>query len=168
MKEPTKRLVTVLGIIAALIAGAPAFADLIFTSTPPTTATVGRPYSYTMMAANAPEDGGRHGPGERLRFVARALPVWLRFDGSDTIFGTPGPEDAGEYKVKLRAINKGTHVDQEFSIIVNAKSSSPGPPGAEGADLAAFVAVSPNPLTVGGTASWTATARNVANEDVAN
>jgi hypothetical protein len=98
-------------------------------------------------------------------YIARALPAWLEFDGNDTIFGTPRPEDVGEHRVKLRAKIKGDDVDQNFSIDV-APGLSGGPP--EGADLAASISVAPKSAAVGDSLRWRVTARNLADADVAN
>jgi hypothetical protein len=162
-----------LAAVAALIGGAPALADLVFTSEPPTSAAVGRAYSYRMTAANVSDADG---DGEddkdddddddrRLIFIARALPAWLEFDGNDTIFGVPRPEDVGEHRVKLRAKIKGDEVDQNFSINV-APAPSGVPP--EGADLAASISVTPESASVGDALGWRLTARNLADADVAN
>ncbi|HEX7080499.1 MAG TPA: immunoglobulin-like domain-containing protein [Gammaproteobacteria bacterium] len=152
-----------------MIANAPALAELVFTSEPPTTATVGQTYSYRMTAENVPDDDDRDDDDDdddgRLRFIARALPRWLEFDGHDTIFGTPGLEDIGEHRIRLRAKVKRDEVDQEFSITVDVVPSGPPP---EGADLAASITVTPNPAAVGDRVTWQVTARNLADADVAN
>ncbi len=199
-----------LGASAALTVSAPILAGLAFTSEPPTHATVGQRYAYTMTAANVPAaggdsgghgdpaghggPGGHVGPGgpggppgrgdkadplEPVRFIARALPPWMRFDGRDTISGTPGSDDVGQQVVELRAEVKGDHVDQQFTITVDAApSDSPpnGPPSAPppshpppaGADLAAAVNVTPNPVPVGSLVTWTLSASNPSNRNVAN
>jgi len=157
----SKRLIAALG---ALIASAPALSDVVFTSEPLTSAAVGRAYSYRMTVIIADKDGERD-DDRHLRFIARALPSWLEFDGKDTIFGTPRQEDIGVHRVKLRAKLKGDHVDQEFLINVEPTPSGPPP---EGADLAALISVIPELATVGDPVSWTVTARNLADADVAN
>jgi hypothetical protein len=154
-----------------------ALADLVFTSEPPTIAAVGQPYFYAMTAANV-SGGGRDAESKggdsggdlegRLRFIARALPRWLEFDGHDTILGTPGPNDAGVYRVKLRAKVKGDQADQEFSLTVAAASPRPPPENTEDADLAVSINVAPNAIAVGDSAIWRATARNLSARDVAN
>lgn len=165
----------VVAALGALNASAPALADLVFTSEPPTNATVGQAYSYRMAAASISDEDDDEDDDDddddddefdrRLRFIARALPRWLEFDGNDTIFGTPGQDDIGVHEVKLRAKVKGDQVDQEFSITVDAVPSDPPP---EGADLAASITVTPNPVPVGDAVTWTVTARNLADADVAN
>lgn len=210
-------------VLAAAMLSAPALADVEFTSQPPTSASVGRAYSYRMTAAIVGERDDEDGqcliwspnippgqqpppgdcaangvpPGQRPRagqcriwypgvppgqqpppfacddyddagditFVARALPRWLEFDGEDTIFGTPRPEDVGEHRVRLRARADDDQADQEFSINVAA---APSPPPAEGADLAAAITVTPAAAAVGDSISWRATARNLAGVNVAN
>jgi hypothetical protein len=109
--------------------------------------------------------GGRRDDEGDISFIARALPRWLEFDGRDTIFGTPRQEDAGTHRVRLRARVKGDHDDQNFSIDV---ASSPINPLPDEADLAASISVSPESASVGEWISWTATARNLADADVAN
>jgi len=174
--------------LLALIVGAPAFADVVFTSEPLTSAAVGRAYSYRMTAIIADKDGDfeddeddeddedeedeeddndkKDKDDERhLKFIARALPPWLEFDGNDTIFGTPRQEDIGVHRVKLRAKLKGDRVDQEFLINVEPMPSGPPP---EGADLAALISVIPRSASVGDPVSWRVTARNLADADVAN
>jgi hypothetical protein len=165
-------------VTATASAGGPALADLAFTSEPPTTAAVGQPYSYEMMAADISDDAAddklghdddRGGAGgRRLVFIARALPPWLEFDGRETIFGTPSAEDIGVQRVRLRAKVKGDHVDQEFSITVQGASSGPPPGDIDGADLAASISVAPDRVAVGDTAIWRAAARNLSAHDVAN
>ncbi len=216
-------------ILVALILGAPALADVEFTSQPPTSASVGRAYSYKMTAADLDEDDeddedgqcliwspdippgqqppardcddydvppgqrpssgqcriwypdispGQQPPafdcdeydddeddGEDIMFIARALPRWLEFDGEDTIFGTPGQEDAGVHRVRLRARLEDDQDDQDFSVNVAAAPSAPPP---EGADLAAAIVVTPGSASVGDPVSWRVTARNLADADVAN
>lgn len=159
----------------ALLAGVPALADIEFTSEPPTTAVAGQVYSYTMRAANVPDgrrddDDDRPRPGrrndpDRIRYVARALPRWLKFDGTDTIFGTPRPEDIGSHRVRLRAQLRRDRADQEFTINV---VPVPGPQPQPGADLAASISASPSSAPVGSTFTWRVTARNLANADVGN
>jgi hypothetical protein len=167
----------------AVIPGAHALADLVFTSEPPTSAAVGRAYSYRMTAAivsdddrdgeddkqddlqDAKDDDGAEGDDRRLVYIARALPAWLEFDGNDTIFGTPRPEDVGTHRVKLRAKAKRDQVDQEFSIQVAPVPS--GLPSAD-ADLAASITVTPKTASVGESLGWRVTARNLADADVAN
>lgn len=149
-------------ILVALISSAPAIADVEFTSQPATSASVGRIYSYRMTAAIVDEDDADE---EDIRFIARALPPWLEFDGQDTIFGTPSQEDVGLHLVRLRARLKGDHADQDFSINVEAAPTGPPP---EGADLAASISVTPESASIGDRLSWRATARNLSDADVAN
>jgi hypothetical protein len=156
-----ERLFFVFAVVAMLLASAPALADLVFTSQPPLSATVGQPYSYTMNASNDDDDDR----DRRLRFIARALPSWLEFDGNDTIFGTPGADDVGQHRVRLRARLGGDSEDQDFSITVAAAPSNPPP---QTTDLAASVTVAPNPVGVDAVTTWTVTARNVSDTDVAN
>ena len=219
-----------------VIWNAPALADVEFTSQPPTSASVGRTYSYKMTAVfvsdeeddrddedddregqcliwspDIPEGeqppaadcddagvpSGQHPPAGQCRiwypgqppgqqpppfdcdeydddddrdggditFIARALPPWLEFDGEDTIFGTPRQEDVGEHRVRLRARADDDHDDQEFQVRVEA---APGAPPPVGADLAASISVTPPLASPGDPVSWTATARNLADADVAN
>lgn len=160
--------------LGALMASAPALADLVFTSEPPTTVAVGQTYSYRMKATDVPDrrrddddDRPGRGPrddGPRIRYIARALPSWLEFDGDDTIFGTPRAEDIGRHRVRLRARLRRDQVDQEFSINVEPV---PGPPQA-GADIAASISASPVSASVGTRLNWKVTARNLADADVGN
>ncbi len=169
-RRRVKRLLVLLGAWAALAVSAPVLAALSFTSQPPSSATVGQRYVYTMTAANVAEGGGSGGGDKpdsrgRLHFIARVLPVWLQFDGYDTIYGTPGPGDVGQQHVKLRAQIRGDKVDQDFTITVVPGSSGPPPTGA---DLAASVAVNPNPVSVDTPVTWKVTPRNLSARDVAN
>ncbi len=157
-----KYLIVALG---TLIVGTPALADVVFTSDPPRSAVVGQPYSYRMTAVIVDKDGERD-DDRRLRFIARALPSWLEFDGNNTISGTPRQEDVGVHRVRLRAKIKGDRVDQEFLINVEPMPGVPPPP--EGADLAASISVVPITASVGNPISWTMTAQNLADADVAN
>src|SRR5690606_28546139 len=136
------RYFVALTTVAAMLAGLPALAELVFTSEPRTNVAVGEAYSYEMKALDLTDDD-EEDSFDRLRFIARALPRWLSFDKDDTIFGTPGAEDVGVHRVRLRARVKGEHVDQEFSITVEA---APANPPSEGADLAASVTVTPNAI----------------------
>ncbi len=133
----SKHLIAVLG---ALIVSAPALAAVVFTSEPLTSAAVGRAYSYRMTAIIKNDKNDKNDNDRHLKFIARALPPWLAFDGNDTIFGTPRQEDIGVHRVRLRAKLKGDRVDQEFLINVEPMPSRPPP---EGADLAALISVIP-------------------------
>ena len=220
-------------VVTALIFCAPAFADVEFTSQPPTSASVGRAYSYRMVAAiideddDEDEDDAEDGrcliwspdvlpgapfpvgdceeyevptgflpspgdcriwypdvpPGQQpppfdcdeydddedddgdIIFIARALPRWLEFDGEDTIYGTPRQEDVGAHRVRLRARLEDERVDQDFLINVDPLQSDPP---AEGADLAVSISVTPELTSIGDPVAWRATARNLADTDVAN
>jgi hypothetical protein len=55
------------------------------TSTAPTTATVGTPYTYTVVATGNPTP----------QITTSPLPSWLMFDNIDTISGTPTAADIG-------------------------------------------------------------------------
>lgn len=185
MRAPSRSnaLAALVALVIA-VASAPALADLVFTSEPPTNAAVGQTYSYQMTAADVPrnpdddDDSSGDGPGDdgsarRIRFVARALPRWLEFDGRDTISGTPGPQDIGVHQVRLRARVRGDRADQEFTITVAAgpppgDTGGSGGGGTGGADLAASIDVTPNPASVGDAVTWTVTARNLGDADVAN
>ena len=190
---PRSVLTLVITLVAAWLAATPAVADIVFTSEPPTTAVVGQPYSYRMTAAEDDDRrrddddrgrGGRDddddGPGRgrdddddddgpwfqwRIWFIARQLPPWLEFDGDDTIHGTPGQDDIGRHRVRLRARQWGDRADQDFTITVEAVAS--GPPEVD-SDLSASITVAPNPVAVGEPISWRATARNESAVDVAN
>lgn len=150
--------------LAILVSSAPALADVVFTSEPLTSAAVDRPYSYRMTVIISDKDGERD-DDRHLRFIARALPPWLEFDGNDSIFGTPRQEDIGIHRVRLRAQVKGDRVDQEFLITVEPAPIEPPP---EGADLAASISVIPRSASVGDPLGWTVTARNLSATDVAN
>ncbi|HEX7080535.1 MAG TPA: FG-GAP-like repeat-containing protein [Gammaproteobacteria bacterium] len=108
-------------------------------------------------------DDDEHKAGDDLRFAAIELPSWLRFDGEDTIFGTPRPEDAGEHRVVVRAEAGGGLDEQSFSITV-----APSATNELTADLEALLAASPNPVSVDDAAVWTAGVRNHGDADVAN
>jgi hypothetical protein len=98
-------------------------ADLIFTSSPRTSATVGERYVYRMAATETePED--RRGQGPSLRFMTSELPSWLQFDGDATIAGTPRAEDVGEHRVRLRVRQRSDFDEQTFSITVVPRPGS--------------------------------------------
>lgn len=125
------------------------------------------------------------GPGLALspRFQALRLPRWLNFDGDNRIFGTPGPRDIGEHRVRLRTRFLGESTVQSFTITVVAAEAPPDapppspppvdpppddPPRQLEADLAAQIAAAPNPVRVGAPVTFTLTARNDGDLDVAN
>lgn len=85
------------------------------TSAPPTSATVGAPYSYTVTASGYPAPV----------IAASALPGWLKLVG-DTLSGVPGPADVGMTGViSITATNMAGTDTQDFQITVQ-DTSIPG------------------------------------------
>ncbi|MCW8136939.1 MAG: hypothetical protein KIT75_14895 [Planctomycetota bacterium] len=80
-----------------------------FTSTPITSGMEGAMYSYTATASGLPAP---------TFSIMGTLPAWLMWDGTDTLSGTPGMGDAGNYgPFTITATNGvGTDPTQVFSI----------------------------------------------------
>jgi len=97
----------------------PVAAAPVITSTAPTGAVVGTPYTYTVTASGFPA----------ATFSASGLPAWLSLTG-DTLSGTPQPSDAGvSGTVTITATNVHGADDEMFTITVEdfaAISSFPG------------------------------------------
>jgi VCBS repeat-containing protein len=88
------------------------------TNAPPTTATEGVTYRYTLTAADP--DGGTP------IISASALPAWLRFTAPATISGTPAQEDAGVADVTMEvADGVAAPVALRFQITVVAVDDPP-------------------------------------------
>lgn len=87
-------------------------------SSPPTTATEGVTYRYTLMASDP--------DGTTPTVSAPTLPAWLAFQAPATIAGTPSEDDAGTHGVTMR-ITDGTAdpVEQRFEITVTAVDNAP-------------------------------------------
>ncbi len=83
----------------------------VFTSTAPTTASEGTPYTYTATATD--------GDGNTLTYAAPTRPAWLSFNaGTRTLSGTPEQANVGAHNVTL-SVNDGTvTVQQSFTITV--------------------------------------------------
>ncbi len=85
------------------------------TSTAPTTAIVGVPYTYTVTADGVPAP----------TFSVSGLPAWLTFDGTATISGIPAAGDVGTTgNITITATNGVTPDDTEvFAITVSANAT---------------------------------------------
>ncbi len=88
----------------------------VFTSTPPSTATIGSAYTYTITVEDVDA-------GDVLTITAPLLPAWLTFtdngDGTATLTGTPATDDAGDNPVTLQVSDGTTTVSQQFGILVS-------------------------------------------------
>ncbi|HEY8519460.1 MAG TPA: FG-GAP-like repeat-containing protein [Gammaproteobacteria bacterium] len=103
------------------VAAAGANAPPAFTSTAPTTATVGTEYVYAIVAADP--------NGEPVTISAPILPAWLVLtdhgDGTAELRGTPAAADVGDHPVALAAADaQGATAPQEFVITVAAAGGS--------------------------------------------
>lgn len=87
-------------------------------SAPPTTATEGVTYRYTLTASDP--------DGTTPTIAAPTLPSWLTFHAPATISGTPGEDDAGTHDVTM-TVSDGTApaVEQKFKIEVTAVDNAP-------------------------------------------
>ena len=108
-------------VTADSTAGATVNTPPAFTSTPPLTATVGVPYSYTVTVTDA--------DGNSIAIIAPTLPAWLTFtdngDGTATLSGTPAAGDVGVGSVILSATDGMDATLQQFDITT---SPAPAPP----------------------------------------
>jgi large repetitive protein len=87
-----------------------------FTSTPPTTATVGQLYTYHITTTDP--------DGDAVTLTAPTLPSWLTLTGS-TLSGTPDSTDLGSNSVGLSASDGILSTPQTFTITVSAAVSAP-------------------------------------------
>jgi VCBS repeat-containing protein len=87
----------------------------VFTSTPLTGATEGRPYAYTATAAD--------GNGDPITLTAPTRPSWLSFsdqgDGTALLSGTPGSSAVGAQAVVLQASDGVATAQQAFTLTVS-------------------------------------------------
>ncbi|HUQ53245.1 MAG TPA: tandem-95 repeat protein, partial [Gammaproteobacteria bacterium] len=124
---------------------------------PPTTATEGVTYRYTLTASDP--------DGNALQITAPTLPAWLRFTPPATIAGTPAQADAGVHDVTMEVSDGiAPAVVQRFQITVQAVdnaptiSAVPAQTATEGAafdfDLAKFVT---DPDTAAGSLTYALT-----------
>lgn len=95
----------------------------IFTSTPPTTATVGISYTYAISTSDADA-------GDSLVISAPTLPAWLQLedvgDGTATLRGTPTDSLPETHSVVLQVEDSaGASATQAFSISVTVDSREP-------------------------------------------
>jgi hypothetical protein len=91
--------------------------------TPPTSATVGQPYSFRPQASD-PE-------GAALRFYIARKPVWATFDpATGALSGTPAPSHVGLYRNIRISVSDGVSTVslQGFTIAVRAGVASIQPP----------------------------------------
>jgi hypothetical protein len=94
-----------------------------FTSTPPTTATVGISYTYAISTSDADA-------GNSLTISAPTLPEWLQLedagDGTATLRGTPTDSLPETHPVVLRVQDSaGASATQAFSISITMNSDRP-------------------------------------------
>ncbi|MFO1351233.1 MAG: Ig-like domain-containing protein [Gammaproteobacteria bacterium] len=97
-----------------------------FTSTAPTTATVGSPYTYAVSATDPDANA--------LTLSAPTLPAWLTLtdhgDGTGVLSGTPLDTDRGAHPVVLRVSDHGSpalSADQSFTITVSTTGGNGAP-----------------------------------------
>jgi N-acetylneuraminic acid mutarotase len=80
-----------------------------FTSSPPTTAQTGHPYTYAVTATGAPSPG----------FTLTLAPPGMTIDGiTGLITWTPGPTQVGDFPVTVLAANNQGTASQSFSVHV--------------------------------------------------
>ncbi|HEY8555232.1 MAG TPA: putative Ig domain-containing protein [Burkholderiales bacterium] len=99
--------------------------------------------------------------GDPLTFSARGLPPGLALDpATGVLAGTPplGTEPR-DYRVDLRVSDGEDRLDTRFTIALLRAGR---------ADLAAAIDVTPNPVQLGTTATWTLTVRNGSTAEVGN
>jgi hypothetical protein len=90
-----------------------------FTSTPVTSAQIGKTYNYTATTSDV--------DGDAVTLTAPTLPAWLTFtdhgDGTGTLSGTPDSTDIGAHDVTL-AIDDGNEetAEQSFTITVSTNT----------------------------------------------
>ena len=87
-------------------------------SSPPTTATEGVTYRYTLSASDP--------DGTTPIVSAPTLPGWLTFQAPATISGTPSEDDAGKHGVTMSITDGAANaVEQRFEITVAAVDNAP-------------------------------------------
>jgi VCBS repeat-containing protein len=88
------------------------------TNSPPTAATEGRSYRYTLTASDADDDD--------LIVAAPQLPGWLSFTAPGTIAGTPTQDDVGSHDVTM-TVTDGTApvVERKFTVTVTGVDDAP-------------------------------------------
>lgn len=98
--------------------GTPGNTAPTFTSTAPTTGTVGQPYSYQATATDA--EGGT------LTFSLVAGPAGMNASGTGLVSWTPSA--AGTFNATLRVTDGALHTDQSWNITVSAAGGGTGLP----------------------------------------
>ena len=92
----------------------------IFTSNPPAIVDEDTLYTYTPTASDE--------EGDSVTFSLHSSnakgPAWLNWDGT-TLSGTPTNDNIGNTTVTIRASDGAIHVDQSFTITVNAVNDAP-------------------------------------------
>ena len=125
---------------------------LTITSIAPTTATVGLPYSYSIMATGDPNPS----------LSVSGLPTWLVFDGVETISGTPEIGDVGLSGIITVTASNGIAPDsvQTFTIdvyIAPTITSTPSTTATVGIIFSYSLTTTGNPLptvSVSGLPAW--------------
>lgn len=120
--------VAMLPAFSITVAGVPNAAPAI-SGTPPTTATVGKSYTFTPKASDA--------NGDALKFSAQNLPKWGSFSTKNgTLAGTPTA--AGTWSGIVIAVSDGkaTVAMPAFSITASAPVSQPAAPATSSVTLA--------------------------------
>jgi VCBS repeat-containing protein len=126
-------------------------------NTPPTTASEGVAYRYTLTASDP--------DGNALQITAPTVPAWLTFTAPATVAGTPAQTDAGTHDVVMQVSDGiAPAVVLRFQIVVQAVDNAPtiapipAQTATEGApfdfDLAPFVT---DPDTPAGSITYAAT-----------
>ncbi|MCL4729037.1 MAG: hypothetical protein KJ044_01200, partial [Planctomycetes bacterium] len=98
--------------------GTPGNTAPTFTSTAPTTGTVGQPYSYQATATDA--EGGT------LTFSLVAGPAGMNASGTGLVTWTPSA--GGTFNATLRVTDGALHTDQTWNITVSATGGGTGLP----------------------------------------
>jgi VCBS repeat-containing protein len=87
-------------------------------NSPPTAATEGRSYRYTLSASDP--------DGDDLTIAAPRLPGWLSFTAPATIAGTPGQDDVGGHDVTMTvADGTAAAVELRFRVTVTGVDDAP-------------------------------------------
>ncbi|MCW9707150.1 putative Ig domain-containing protein, partial [Fodinibius salsisoli] len=92
-----------------------------FDSSPVTEAKEGEAYNYTVQASDP--------DGDAVTITPAQLPDWASLsdngDGTGTLSGTPGPEDAGNVAIELTVSDGSLSATQSFTITVSGTNRAP-------------------------------------------
>ena len=107
------------GVFNASVTITPVNDPPVVTSTPPTTASAGLLYTYTMTATDVDA-------GNVLTYSGTTIPGWLTFNaGTHVLSGTPALSDVGTHNVLLSVSDGTASVDQSFTITVGNVNTAP-------------------------------------------